>query len=252
MNDVALNRPRATPTGAVPPLQKIAGFDSTGYALLNGRVVWAGAASCADHPRNLWRPWQASPCSVHAPRLQRGALACLAELNGPARSGLLRWLQPQPSDEPWPLWLQLAAPRLDAAAQALQTNDLKAFEHAALRLLGLGPGLTPSGDDFIGAIFFALHQAPRARWNAELPAVRSRIRKAASSATNLISAALLDDLLDGHSYRPLHELLAALDSEEPSRTAAAAQALLRVGASSGADMLSGVLLALSTWQDAFQ
>lgn len=251
------------PAHAAPPLRKIVGFETTDYATLDGRVVWAGDAAAADHPRNLWRPRPASHFGGDTTRLQRGAQIGLALLTGPATAGLLGWLKsagtadsewvdktcPQPG--PRPLWLQLAAPRLDAVRHALLVNDLVAFEHTALRLLGLGPGLTPSGDDFIGGICFALHHAPRPRWCAALPAVQVRIRQTACSATNVISAALLDDLLAGHSHQALHDLLVALHTEDPARIQAATTALLHIGATSGADMLCGVLLALSTWQASF-
>ena len=271
------------PSCAAPPLRKIVGFESTDYATLDGRVVWAGDPAAADHPRNLWRPRQARAFCGDTRRLQRGAHTCLALLMAPSTTGLVGWLKSAGISEgmsdggtdsfsdslsdrendsvseparhehtgPQPLWLQLGATRFDAVRQALQVNDLAAFEHAALRVLGLGPGLTPSGDDFIGGIFFALHHAPRSRWRAALPAVQLRIRQAAAGATNIISAALLDDLLDGHSHQALHDLLAALQTEDPARIEAATTALLRIGASSGADMLCGVLLALTTWQDAF-
>jgi hypothetical protein len=74
--------------------------------------------------------------------------------------------------------------------------------------------------------------------------VRARIRKAAQSATNPISAALLDDLLDGSSYRALHELFDALHSQQTPDIERSIDALLRVGANSGGDMLTGVLLTL--------
>ena len=181
---------------------------------------------------------------------------------GPSAAGLLCWLTAASSSAsvspaerseaaPMPLWLQLAATRFDAVRQALQVNDVAAFERAALRVLGLGPGLTPSGDDFVGGVFFALHHAPRSHWRAALPAVQARFRTAAACATNVISAALLDDLMDGHSHQALHDLLDALHAEDPARIQAATTAMLGIGASSGADMLCGVVLALTTWQDTF-
>lgn len=263
----------------MPHLRRILGFESTDYATLDGRVVWVGDPAAADHPRNLWRPRQAMAFCGDTQRLQRGATRCLTLLRAPSNPGLVDWLKSagisdgtsgggtegltesqndsvsvparREHTEPQPLWLQLAATRLDAVRHALQVNDPVAFERAALRVLGLGPGLTPSGDDFIGGIFFALHHAPRSQWRATLPAVQARFRTAAASATNVISAALLDDLMDGHSHQALHDLLAALHAEDPARIQAATTALLRIGASSGADMLCGVLLALNTWQDTF-
>jgi hypothetical protein len=148
--------------------------------------------------------------------------------------------------EPLPFPLNHAAARFDAVADALRRDDIERFEAAARRLLGLGPGLTPSGDDFLGGIFFALALAPREAWLERLPAVRVRIRGAAQTATHAISAALLGDLIDGAGYGLLHDLAAALQSQAPARIDAATQALLRLGASSGADLLAGLLLALTT------
>ena len=249
------------------PLQKIAGFESTDYASLHGRIVWAGAQARTDHPRNAWRPWLADDRRFDAQGLQRGAtlaMGLLARLHGsglsdsglhpsglhpdgPTSNGLLAWL----ARGTLPFPLGLTAPRFAAVRAALLANDEPAFEAAAPGLLGLGPGLTPSGDDFIGAIFFALAHAPRAHWQPHLPALQARMRSAAASATNVISAALLDDLMAGRSYRCLHELLAALEGDDPALIETSARALLRIGASSGADMLAGLLLALSTWHESF-
>ena len=77
-----------------------------------------------------------------------------------------------------------------------------------------------------------------------MPALHARLAAAASEATNPISAALLHDMLAGKSYRALHELLDALHQGQPEPVASAVRSLLAVGASSGADLLAGVLLAL--------
>lgn len=226
----------------LPPLQKIPGFESTDYALLRGKLVWAGEGANTRHPRNARDRWQPTPIACDAARLRVGAGTCLRWLDTLPAKGVLLWLAGQPMAFP----LNHAAQRFDAIRSALERNDLQAFEAAALRVLGLGHGLTPSGDDFVGGICFALRHAPRDAWRAELPAVLVRVRKAAAGSTNVISAALLDDLIDGASYAALHELLAALQDEPLPGIARATQALLRIGASSGADMLAGLLVALIT------
>ena len=221
-------------------LARVPGFESTHYALLDGRIVWTGETAHSDHPRNLANPWQALPAHYSAAALRRGAALAWQLL--PERPSLLAWL----GGEALPFPMGLAAQRLNDLAQALRTQDLPAMEAASLRLLGLGVGLTPSGDDLVGAVFFTLHHAPIAHWQAAMPGLRKRIGHAAQSATNPISAALLDDLLQGSSYRALHELLDALHTQHLPAIPNAMRALLRVGASSGADMLAGVLLTLLT------
>ena len=168
---------------------KIAGFESTDYALLCGALVWIGDDATLRHPRNLASRWSPPPIVCDAQRLRAGARVCLRLLEALPATGLLRWLKGQAL--PFPL--DRVAPRFDAIGAALERNDLRAFEAGALRILGLGQGLTPSGDDFVGGICFALRHAPRDEWRADLRAVLARIRSCAATSTNVISAALLDD-----------------------------------------------------------
>jgi hypothetical protein len=225
----------------------IPGFEETDYAYLHGRIVWTGQHASTQHPRNTFSPWQAADFAFNGDKLREGAMVCksLFETNhalAKSAKGLMLWLMNK--DMPFPL--NLSATRFDAIQLALAANDLQAFTSAALRVLGLGNGLTPSGDDFVGGIFFALAHAPRSSWNEELPAAINRIHDAAKVSTNVISAALLDDLMAGKSYGALHDVLSALHTNDLTNIDTACTQLLNLGASSGADMLAGLLLALTT------
>lgn len=228
-----------------PPLRRIEGFESTAYAWHGNRIVWAGDNAGTEHPRNAHRPWRPAPLKCEARRLRAGAQLGMAALDELPAKGLLLWL----AGRQLPFPLEHATARFDAIRAALAHNDLRAFATAAPRVLGLGPGLTPSGDDFLGGIFFALAHAPRGAWRAQLPAVQADLRARCRSATNVISAALLDDLMCGSSYGALHTCLAALQGGLQSDIVASAQGVLRIGASSGADLLAGLLLALITTPD---
>lgn len=232
------------PANAAAALQPVAGFEGTAYAWAQGRLVWAGASAVTDHPRNWHRPWQPPAQRLSAARLRRSGRQLLKSLRsnrGPVEPrGWLLWL----CGQPLPFPMQAAQVRLQALSNALWAQDLEAFEAAALRLLGLGHGLTPSGDDFLGGLLFTLRHAPVRSWHAQMPGLHARLTAAAADATNPISAALLHDLLAGSSYRALHELLDALHLGQPEPVADAVRSLLTVGASSGADLLAGVLLAL--------
>lgn len=225
-------------------LKPVAGFEGTAYAWAQGRLVWAGAHAVTDHPRNWHRPWQPPAQRLSAPRLRQGGGQLLTRLRsglGPVEPrGWLLWL----CGRPLPFPMQAAQGRLLALRNGLWSQDLEAFEAAALRLLGLGHGLTPSGDDFLGALLFTLRHAPVRAWQARMPGLHSRLAAAASEATNPISAALLHDMMAGSSYRALHDLLDALHRGQPETVSDTVHSLLAVGASSGADLLAGVLLAL--------
>lgn len=222
--------------------QPVPGFESTAYVVRNGAIVWLGDNAVTEHPRNGYRPWQPPPLQCDAVSLQVGAGMCLEQLAGQPHKGLLLWLM----DQALPFPLNHAQARFDAIREAFEAGDCAAFEAACLRVLGLGHGLTPSGDDFVGGILFALHYAPRPQWHCAMPGLHQRIGAAAQLRTNAISAALLDDLMRGASYGVLHSLLAALQRHNLPTIQDATEQLLRLGASSGADMLAGLLLALTT------
>ena len=169
-------------------LARVPGFESTHYALADGRIVWTGETAHSDHPRNLANPWQAKPAHYQAQALRKGAALAWDALQTQARPGLLAWL----GGEALPFPLNLAAQRLDDLAQALHAQNLAALEAACLRLLGLGVGLTPSGDDLVGAVFFSLRHAPIAHWHAAMPALHKRISRAASSASPSVAAVALN------------------------------------------------------------
>jgi hypothetical protein len=107
------------------------------------------------------------------------------------------------------------------------------------RLLGLGPGLTPSGDDLIGGALVALHAlgypelADRLAV-ALLPAARER--------TNAISLAHLAAAADGEGSAALHEALGALSAPGTPGLGERLRAVDAIGHSSGWDALAGATL----------
>lgn len=131
--------------------------------------------------------------------------------------------------------------RARALAEACVGDDAEAAATASVALLGLGGGLTPSGDDFVGAAFFArvlLAQAGAADADHWRDAA-ARVRAAAPARTHPISVALLGDLLDGCAYGPLHDLAHVLATRAPAAAADAARRLVGIGHTSGWDMLAG-------------
>ena len=75
------------------------------------------------------------------------------------------------------------------------------------QLLGLGPGLTPSGDDFLAGALGAL-QAVGAREHMQL--LWSKLEPCLSSATNEISAAHLQCAASGQLAAAQHDVLGAI------------------------------------------
>jgi hypothetical protein len=104
------------------------------------------------------------------------------------------------------------------------------------RLLGRGPGLTPLGDDVLAG-WLTTRAALGQPDDVLSAAVRRRL-----GVTTLLSATLLDCAIRGEALPQLADWLA-----EP--TDATTDALLAVGATSGAGLLAGAGLALASIED---
>jgi hypothetical protein len=106
-------------------------------------------------------------------------------------------------------------------------------------LIGLGPGLTPAGDDFAGGAMIAL----RAFGHAALAdCIAAWALPLAERNTGRISRAHLACAAAGEGHEALHDMLCSLG--EKSRFDASMEKLDRVGHSSGRDAAAGALLAL--------
>jgi Protein of unknown function (DUF2877) len=105
------------------------------------------------------------------------------------------------------------------------------------QLLGRGPGLTPVGDDLLAGWFVTRMAAGR----PDLPLAAALRRRLGIrlGVTTLLSATLLDCAMRGETLPQLADWLA---DPVPATT----EALLAVGATSGAGLLAGAGLALSS------
>lgn len=128
-----------------------------------------------------------------------------------------------------------------AVPTALPTATLRALaagqSRAALDLLGLGPGLTPAGDDVLAGWLVARYAADR-----PTGPVAEAVRSKARARTTLLSATLLDRAAHGEAAPACRDLLLALHAG--SAVDAALAALLRVGHTSGAALALGIGLGL--------
>lgn len=125
--------------------------------------------------------------------------------------------------------------------------DVPALTGAASALVGLGPGLTPSGDDVLVGVLAGL-----IRGGGNIPAaaaaaiiIGDAVAVRARSTTD-VSRHYLTLAAQGHFGQPLTELVdAVVDGSPAPQQRRRMDAVLAVGASSGADALLGVLIGLS-------
>jgi hypothetical protein len=132
-----------------------------------------------------------------------------------------------------------ADPFRDRAARAhawLETGDLI---EAAAHLAGLGPGLTPAGDDALAGLLFV-------RRILEGEQAESGLLSAAAAArTTEIAAAFLSWAAKGQALSPGHDLVGAAARGDRMACEAACASLARIGETSGADFVLGLTWALA-------
>jgi uncharacterized protein DUF2877 len=252
----ALERSR----GVAHPLP---GFPGSPWYEAGGEIVWVGARLPALHPRavltsvapargqalcfesiprNAWSARCPGPDAntvlrvvARAKRLRRAVV--LARATEGFGSLLARTAPQFPLDRAMPL--------LRALSAAIARDDPCAAFAPACSLLGLGAGLTPSGDDLVGGVLFGtrfVRPADR-RWTL----LGRRLSREIGSRSHAVSAALFTDLAAGRSFAPLHEVADALIAGDEAAAVCAAQALVAIGHSSGWDMLTGFLIGVGAF-----
>jgi hypothetical protein len=103
---------------------------------------------------------------------------------------------------------------------------------AAQQLAGLGPGLTPAGDDFVLGVMAALWLLGERN---PLPAMAA----ACATRTTLLSGAFLRAAAQGQFMEGWHHLAHALDRQDEPGSRRAVRQIAAFGASSGRDSLAG-------------
>lgn len=136
-----------------------------------------------------------------------------------------------------------AADSAAALTAAFCRGDADAAATASVRLIGLGRGLTPSGDDYLCGFFSALLAARCAGTALPMPpeAVAGAVLAAAPARTSPISGAYLAAALGGR-YCTVYAAAAAACLGDGD-FAPLADIALKMGASSGTDTLCGALAA---------
>jgi hypothetical protein len=159
--------------------------------------------------------------------------------------------EPQKDDvsEETILW-RMTLPRLRLLARASWRQDLEGVEEATRRLAGLGPGLTPTGDDVLAgfAAVMVLLSAKLSVDSIFRGQVAEIIARVALPRTTMLSGVLLEYAARGEVAEQVGNLLLALvlPEEESEAVLRAVDGLLAYGATSGRDTLLGILLGLWT------
>jgi hypothetical protein len=259
MNDVVSigAKARAALAASGGLARPLAAFPDAPYFDAGGEIIWVGSRLPARHPRAVltatpvphgaeaffgalpgeaWRRAlpECAEASVVVASCAR-LVASIDSLGAPRGFGtlLVGRLPAFPLD--------LAVERVRALARAYRAGDPRAVYRASRALLGFGTGLTPSGDDLVGAALFGRLLVSR---DPHWPEVGARLAADAATASHAISAALLADLVAGSSFESLHALADALAAGDDEAALAAGGNLAALGHSSGWDMLAGIVIGI--------
>jgi hypothetical protein len=129
-------------------------------------------------------------------------------------------------------------------ARACLDQDFPSIVRQGKGIIGLGTGLTPSGDDFLGGVFFAARSLREAypehfRWDE---GTVLELLDWAKTRTHPISHAIFSDLALGHGPEPLHDFFERfMEGRDLDSLLEAALRLTAIGHSSGWDMLAGAM-----------
>lgn len=150
---------------------------------------------------------------------------------------------------PLNLWSERAIPVLRRSLDALRRGDRDWFGMLWSSLLGLGPGLTPSGDDFLIGFLAAHHllSSPVLAVGETGPGMGEELVEEAGRRTNKVGCQFLEYALKGIYSENIHHLFNVLQrSPHGEREKAAVAELLKSGHTSGTDTMIGVVFGLLT------
>jgi len=145
--------------------------------------------------------------------------------------------------------VERAVHTVSALIEVTRTLQVDGAITAIRPLIGLGPGLTPSGDDFIVGYLAGLwctagSESSRVRFLSSLGAWLSQ----AAAGTNAISRTYIQSAINGNVSEPMATLAQRVGHpKNMDRVREAARTALQVGNTSGADGVLGLLLGCLAW-----
>ena len=143
------------------------------------------------------------------------------------------------------VYTRFLAPRLEKLFSTVKLGAWDEVAQAAASCAGCGMGLTPSSDDLLCGYFTTLHLLYRANGNTSAKAHIQHMAQATAEKTSRISASFLRESGMALANLAVCDLFRSIDPDSDSSTSTRAIArVLAIGSTSGADLLTGLVLAL--------
>ncbi len=222
---------------------------------VGGRVLVGEALEISLEGVELWRPKTRAERCLGPELIKRNlelAKQVAAEKSG--REGLGQLLphvneiasgtMPHVSDSNQVI--EAALPHLVNLVKSVRADDVRGVEKSAQKLVGLGPGLSPSADDALAGFMAA-------RWwianslGRELDRVRAmnEVIVGQMRGTTLMSQQLIEHAGIGEINEAVGELLEAILVGTAADVKAGVESVSKIGETSGIDTVVGVLVGLN-------
>jgi hypothetical protein len=139
---------------------------------------------------------------------------------------------------------KIALPQIKMLLEAVRGTDLSAIGKATLGLAGLGPGLTPSGDDLLSGfmLMISLYAKNTGRIQERVTRINGAVLSAALGRTTTVSEEYLIQASQGRGNESATILCRELLTGEEGSIEQAVRNITIIGETSGTDTTLGIIL----------
>lgn len=145
-----------------------------------------------------------------------------------------------------PTMAEKARPNIDSLMWGIFGGDIDAIKQSAAEILGLGPGLTPSCDDFLAGLLMSINTAGASIFGEEpetlafFEKLSEAVSELAGEKTTIYSQSLLNEAALGQGPLNALDLIISVITRGPDGITEPAKRLTEVGETSGADIAVGI------------
>jgi hypothetical protein len=138
---------------------------------------------------------------------------------------------------------RLGLPHIKSLVSAVRSEDLELVRLSAKSLVGLGPGLSPSGDDLLAGFMAGLRWTVNSfNGNADHVDEINRTIVHVAECTTMLGEQFLTRAADGEVNEAVEGLLVAILAGKIEEVRTATEKVLAIGETSGVDSIVGILL----------
>jgi hypothetical protein len=139
--------------------------------------------------------------------------------------------------------------RIASLRYAVKENSLSKVIDAIAHLIGFGPGLTPSGDDFMVGFISSYHYLKKSKFilSVNMNDFVEQILLLYKNKTTFISEMMIYEACKGRFFKPIVELLRNLFFSDQKNSLVSAYRLTKIGSNSGMDILRGIICGIELY-----